>query len=186
MPVDDVLLEAEEKMEHAEQFVASEFRRLRTGRASAGLVDHIKVDYYGTPTQLRQLANIGTPEASLIVIRPFDPTALKDIERAILASDLGITPNNDGKLIRLSIPAPSEERRKQLVSSAKELAEQARVSLRNARRDANRILEHEKKDSVIPEDELYRGKEEVQKLTDTYEKKIVELLGKKTAEIMEI
>ena len=186
MPVDDVLLETEEKMEHAEQFVASEFRRLRTGRASAGLVDHIKVDYYGTPTQLRQLANIGTPEASLIVIRPFDPTALKDIERAILASELGITPNNDGKLIRLNIPSPSEERRKQLVSSAKELVEQARVSLRNARREANRTLEHEKKDSVIPEDELYRGKEEVQKLIDTYEKKVAELLIKKTAEIMEI
>ena len=186
MPVDDVLLESEEKMESAEQFLAAEFRKLRTGRASAGLVDHIKVEYYGSPTPLRQLANIGTPEPNLIVIRPFDPSALKEIERAILASELGITPSNDGKVIRLTIPSPSEERRRHLVASVKELAEQARVSLRNIRRDANKVLEQEKKDSVIPEDEMYRGKEEVQKLIESYEKKIAELLEKKTAEIMEI
>lgn len=186
MPVDDVLLEAEEKMEHAAQFLAGEYRKLRTGRASAGLVDHIHVDYYGSPTPLRQLANIGTPEPNLIVIRPFDPSSLKEIERAILASELGITPSNDGKVVRLTMPSPSEERRRQLVGSAKELAEQARVSLRNVRRDANRVLDQEKKDSVIPEDDMYRGKEEVQELIETYEKKVADLLEKKTAEIMEI
>lgn len=186
MPVDDVLLEADDKMEHAYQFLATEFRKLRTGRASVSLVDHINVDYYGSPTPLRQIANIGTPEASLIVIRPFDPSALKEIERAILASELGITPSNDGKVIRLAVPSPSEERRKQLVGAAKELAEQARVSLRNVRHAANHTLDQEKKDSVIPEDEMYRGKEEVQKLIHACEKKVVELLEKKTAEIMEI
>ncbi len=186
MPVDDILLEAEEKMEHVEQFLVTEYRKLRTGRASAGLVDHIKVDYYGSPTPLRQLANIGTPEPNMIVIRPFDPSSIKEIERAILASDLGITPGNDGKIVRLTIPSPSEERRRQLAHSAKELAEQARVSLRNARRDANRVLDQEKKDSVIPEDEMYRGKDEVQKLIESYEKKISDLLEHKTTEIMEI
>ena len=186
MPVDDILLETEEKMEHAKEFLAGEYRKLRTGRASAGLVDHIKVEYYGNPTPLRQLANIGTPEASMIVIRPFDPGSLKEIERAILASELGITPSNDGKLIRLTIPSPSEERRKQLVSAAKDFAEQAKVSVRNARREGNRLLEQEKKDAVISEDEMYRGKDEIQKLTDSYEKKVAELLDKKTAEIMEI
>ena len=186
MPVDDVLLEAEEKMEHAEQFLVAEYRKLRTGRANAGLVDHIKVEYYGTPTPLRQLANIATPEASLIVIRAFDPSSLKAIERAILASELGITPANDGKVIRLVLPAPSLERRKQLGASAKEFAEQAKLSVRSARREANKTLEQEKKDSVIPEDEMYRGKDEVQKLTDTYEKKVNAVLEKKTAEIMEI
>jgi ribosome recycling factor len=186
MPVDDVLLETEEKMEHALQFLATEYRKLRTGRASTGLVDHIKVDYYGSPTPLRQLANIGTPEASLIVIRPFDHSSLKEIEKAILASDLGITPSNDGKVIRLTIPSPREERRRQLVASAKELAEQAKVSMRNARHEGNHVLDHEKKDSVIPEDEMYRGKEEVQKLIDNYDKKVADLLEKKTTEIMEV
>lgn len=186
MPVDDVLLEAEEKMDAAVQFLGAEYRTLRTGRASAGLVDHIKVEYYGAPTSLKQIANIGTPEPNLIVIRPFDPTALKAIEKAILASDLGITPSSDGKLIRLIIPPLSEERRRKLVASAKDLAEHARVSLRNARHEANRTLEQEKKDSVVGEDDMYRGKDEVQKLIETFETKIEELLARKSAEIMEV
>lgn len=186
MPVDDVLLQAEEKMDAAVQFLGAEYRTLRTGRASSGLVDHIKVEYYGAPTSLKQIANIGTPEPNLIVIRPFDPTALKAIEKAILASDLGITPGSDGKLIRLVIPPLSEERRRKLVASAKDLAEHARVSLRNARHEANRTLEREKKDSVVSEDDMYRGKDEVQKLIETYEAKIEELLVKKSAEIMEV
>ena len=186
MPVDDVLLDAEERMEKAVSHLAEAYRGVRTGRASSGLVEHLKVDYYGSPTPLNQLANIGTPEPQLIVIKPYDPGSLKDIEKAILASDLGITPQNDGKVIRLAIPSLSEERRKQLTHHAKELAEEAKISIRNVRRDANKVLEQEKKDGTIPEDEMYRGKDEVQELTDTYEKKVEEHLGKKSDEIMQI
>jgi ribosome recycling factor len=186
MPVDDVLLEAEEKMEKAAAYLADEFRGLRTGRASSGLVEHLKVEYYGSPTPLMQLANIGTPEPQLIVIKPYDPNSLKDIERAILASDLGITPQNDGKVIRLLIPSLSEERRRQLIHRAKELAEEAKVAIRNIRRDANKVLDLEKKDGAIPEDEMYRGKDEVQELTGSYEKKVDGHLTKKSDEIMQI
>lgn len=186
MPVDDVLLEAEERMEKAVTHLAEEYRGVRTGRASSGLVEHMKVDYYGSPTPLNQLANIGTPEPQLIVIKPYDPGSLKDIEKAILTSDLGITPQNDGKVIRLVIPSLSEERRKQLIHHAKELAEEAKISIRNVRRDANKVLEQEKKDGTIPEDEMYRGKNEVQELTDQYETKVEEHLGKKSDEILQI
>jgi len=186
MPVDDVLLEAEEKMEKAAAHLAEEYRGLRTGRASSGLVEHIKVDYYGSPTPLKQLANIGTPEPQLIVIKPYDPGSLKDVEKAILASDLGITPHNDGKVIRLQIPPLSEERRKHLTQLAKDMAEAARLVIRNVRRDGNKILDQEKKAGTIPEDEMYRGKEEVQKLTDQYEGKVDVHLKKKSDEIMQI
>jgi ribosome recycling factor len=186
MPVDDVLLESEDKMDKAVHYLAEEYRGLRTGRASAGLVEPIRVDYYGSPTPLKQLASIGTPEPQLILIKPFDPGSVKDIEKAILASDLGITPHNDGKVIRLAIPPLSEERRKQLIHRAKEMAEEAKVAVRNIRRDANKQLDVEKKEGTIPEDEMYRGKDEVQKLTDDHEKKIDEHLKKKSDEIMQI
>ncbi|KPJ58004.1 MAG: ribosome recycling factor [Planctomycetes bacterium DG_58] len=186
MPVDDVLLDAEERMEKAVTHLADEYRGVRTGRASSGLVEHMKVEYYGSPTPLNQLANIGTPEPQLIVIKPYDPGCLKDIEKAILTSDLGITPQNDGKVIRLVIPPLSEERRKQLIHHAKELAEQAKISIRNVRRDANKVLDQEKKDRTIPEDEMYRGKDEVQELTNQYETKVQEHLTKKSGEIMQI
>jgi ribosome recycling factor len=186
MPVDDVLLEAEEKMEKAVAHLAEEYRGLRTGRASSGLVEHIKVDYYGSPTPLKQLANIGTPEPQLIVIKPYDPGSFKEIEKAIMASDLGITPHNDGKVVRLQIPPLSEERRRHLTQLAKEMAETARQAIRNLRRDGNKVLDLEKKDGSIPEDELYRGKDEVQKLTDQYEAKVDVHLKKKSDEIMQI
>ena len=186
MPVDDVLLESEEKMDKAARHLAEEYRGLRTGRASAGLVEPIKVDYYGSPTPLKQLATIGTPEPQLIIIKPFDPGSVKDIEKAILTSDLGITPQSDGKVIRLQIPSLSEERRKQLIHRAKEMAEDAKIAVRNIRRDANKQLEQEKKDGTIPEDEMYRGKDEVQKLTDEHEKKIDEHVHRKSDEIMQI
>jgi len=186
MPVDDVLLEAEEKMEKAVAHLAEEFRGVRTGRASVGLVEHIKVDYYGSPTPLQQLANIGTPEPQLIVIKAYDPGSLKEIEKAILASDLGITPQNDGKVIRLQIPPLSEERRRQLIHHAKEMAEEAKISIRNIRRDGNKLLDQEKKDGTIPEDEMYRGKDEVQKLTAEYEKKVEEHLKTKSDDILQI
>ncbi len=186
MPVDDVLLEAEDKMDKAVAHLAEEFRGVRTGRASSGLVDHIRVEYYGSPTPLRQLANVGTPEPQMILIKPYDPSSLKDIERAILASDLGINPSNDGKVIRLAIPPLSEERRKQILHHAKDLTEAAKLAIRNIRRDANKVLDTEKKDGIIPEDEMFRGKDEVQKLTNEYEKKVEDLLKKKSDEIMQV
>ena len=188
MPVDDVLLEAEEKMEKAVTHLAEEFRGVRTGRASVGLVEHIKVDYYGSPTPLQQLANLGTPEPQLIVIKAYDPGSLKEIEKAILASDLGITPQNDGKVIRLQIPPLSEERRKQLAARARELAEQSKVSIRNIRREANKGIEVEEKDksSHLSEDEAFSGKEEIQELTKKFEGRVDELLDKKAKEITEI
>jgi len=186
MPSDEILFEAEEKMEKAVEVLRGEYRGLRTGRASAGLVDSIRVEYYGSMTPLKQLASIGVPEASLIVIKPFDPGIVGDIEKAILASELGITPSNDGKLIRLAVPALSSDRRKQLGARVRELAEKARVAMRNIRRDANKKLDTEQKDKVLTEDERDTAKDDVQELIKGYEKKIDELVDKKTQEIMEI
>ncbi len=186
MAMDEVLLDAEEKMESAVDYLRKEFRSIRTGRASAGLVDHIRVEYYGSPTELRQLASIATPDASLIVIKPFDPGSLKDIEKAIYASNIGITPNNDGKVVRLSVPPLSTERRQQITVQLRKLAEAARVSVRNARRDANKEIERQEKDSELTEDEAKKGKDDVQELTNTYEKKITEVLDGKIAEIQEL
>jgi ribosome recycling factor len=150
-----------------------------------GLVDHIKVDYYGSPTDLRQLASISTPEATLILIKPFDPGSLRDIERAIQASSLGITPSTDGKVIRLGIPPLSGERRQQLTAQVRKMAEAVRVTVRNARRDGNKELDRQHKASEITEDQADKGKEETQKLTDTYEAKVNEILGAKIKEIEE-
>ncbi len=186
MAMDDILLDAEEKMESAVDYLRKEFRSIRTGRASAGLVDHIRVEYYGSPTELRQLASIATPDASLIVIKPFDPGSLKDIEKAIYASNIGITPNNDGKVVRLSVPPLSTERRQQITVQLRKMAEAARVSVRNARRDANKEVERQEKDSELTEDEAKKGKDDVQELTNTYEKKITEVLDSKIAEIQEL
>ena len=186
MAMDDILLTVEEKMDSAVSYLREEFRGIRTGRASAGLVDHIKVEYYGSPTDLRQLASISTPEASMIIIKPFDPSCLKDIEKAIYASDLGITPNADGKMIRLSIPPLSGERRQQIVGQLKKMAEAARISIRNARRDGNKEADKEQKSSELTEDEAKKGKDDIQKLTDKHEKIVTETLDTKTKEIQEI
>jgi ribosome recycling factor len=185
MGLDDILLAVEEKMDAAVDYLRKEFRGIRTGRASIGLVDHIKVDYYGSPTDLRQLATISTPDASLIVIKPFDPGSLKDIEKAIFASNIGITPSNDGKLIRLAVPALSTERRQQLAGQLKKLSEAARVTIRNARRDGNKEIDQQEKASQLTEDQAKRAKDEVQKLTDAYEQKVSEILEAKTKEIQE-
>ncbi len=185
MPTDDILLDCEEKMEQAVEFFHKELRGIRTGRASAGLVEFIKVDYYGSPTELRQLASIAVPEANLIVIKPFDPSSVKTIERAIQTSDLGITPNTDGKIIRLAVPSLSGERRKQLASQLKKLAEQARVAVRKVRREANKTIHKEKEDGTLPEDDAEKCKEETQKLTDDYAKKIDRILTEKNKEVME-
>ncbi|MHC4561285.1 MAG: ribosome recycling factor [Planctomycetota bacterium] len=186
MAMDEILFETEDKMETAIEYLREEFRGIRTGRASAGLVDHLKIDYYGSPTDLRQLASISTPEPTLIVIKPFDPSSLKDIEKAIFASELGITPNVDGKVIRLSVPPLSTERRQQISTQIKKMSEQTRVVIRNARRDGNKHTDAQQKGSELTEDEAKKGKDDIQKLTDKYEKTVTEMVDAKTTEIEEI
>ncbi len=184
MSVEEVYLEAGQKMEKAVEVMEHQLRTIRTGRASASLVDQVRVDYYGTPTPLGQIANIATPDPQLIVIRPFDPGAVKDIEKAILQSDVGITPNSDGKLIRLAIPPLSEERRKQLAGHVRTVGEQSKVAVRNVRREANREVDKLKEDSAISEDEAYKAKDDIQELTRESEKKIDDLVSRKSEEIM--
>ena len=183
MSLDEISFHAEEKMEKAVSFLGSEFRGIRTGRATTGLVEHIKVDYYGSSTPLQQLASLATPEANLIVIKPFDPSSIKDIERAILASELGIPPQSDKRVIRLTVPPLSGERRKQLASQVKQMAEQGRISIRNIRRDANKHIDQEQKDKKATEDEAANGKDEIQDLTKKYEEKVSDLLKSKVKEI---
>ena len=183
MALDEICFQAEEKMDKAVAFLASEFRGIRTGRATTGLVEHIKVEYYGSSTPLQQLASLATPEANLIVIKPFDPSCIKDIERGILASELGITPQSDKRVIRLTVPPLSGERRKQLANQVKQMAEQGRISIRNIRREANKHIDQEQKDKKATEDEAAKGKEEIQDLTKKHEEKIGDLLKSKLNEI---
>lgn len=185
MDKDEILLDAEERMEKAANYFHQELVGIRTGRATPGLVDSVRVDYYGSPTPLKQIANVSAPEAQLLVIRPFDQGSLKDIEKAILAANLGLTPNNDGKVIRLNVPSLSGEQRKRMAARVKELAEDARVSVRNIRRDANKNVDTAEKEKVLTEDDSKTVKEEIQELTKTYEGKINEHADKKTAEVME-
>jgi ribosome recycling factor len=185
MAADEILMEVEENMETAVDYLRKEFRGIRTGRASAGLVDHIKVDYYGSPTDLRQLATISTPDASLIVIKPFDPSSTKEIERAIQAANIGITPASDGKLIRLAVPPLSGERRQQISGQLKKMAEASRVTIRNARRDGNKLVDQQEKDGDLTEDEAKKAREDIQKLTNDYEAKVTEIVDAKTKEIQE-
>jgi len=185
MTSDEIQLDAEERMEKAVAFLRDEMRGIRTGRASPALVDTLRVEYYGSPTPLRALAAISTPDPQQILIKPFDPGSVKDIEKAIRSSDLGLAPNSDGKIIRLTIPAMSGEQRQKMVARVKKLAEEAKVSIRNVRRDANKRFEVEEKSKAITEDERDAGKEEIQKLTDQYESRAQDLADKKSAEIME-
>jgi ribosome recycling factor len=186
MPVEDILFDAEERMEKAVEVLAKELRTIRTGRASASLVEYIKVDYYGTPTPLRDIAQIGTPDPRLIVIKPFDPSGIKEIIKAIQASELGITPQTDAKLVRLTIPPLSTERRQQLSQHVKHLAEETKIAVRNVRRDANKQAETEEKDSAITEDDAFKAKEEINELTKKYEKDIDDHVAKKVEEIMTV
>jgi ribosome recycling factor len=186
MAYDDIVLEAEEKMEKAVEVLLQEFKGVRTGRATPGLVDGVTVDYYGAPTPLKQLATITVPDARMIVLKPFDPGSLGEIEKAIQKSNLGINPANDGKVIRLAIPPLSEDRRKQMVKMAKDMVEKAKLAIRNARRDANGQADAEEKDGTLTEDERFKAKEEIQRLTEQYEKKADEGLEKKTKEVMEV
>jgi ribosome recycling factor len=185
MTNDEILLDAEERMEKAVNVYRDELRGLRTGRATPALVDMLKVEYYGSPTPLRQLAQISTPDPQQIVIRPFDPGCLKDVEKAIRASDLGLSPNSDGKMIRLTIPAMSGEQRQKMVARIKKSGEEAKVAIRNIRRDANKHFDQAEKAKEMTEDERDKGKDEVQELTKRYEDKVTEFGDKKAKEVLE-
>ena len=186
MDYDEIMMNAEERMENALEALSRSFASVRTGRANGKVLERIKVEYYGAMTPVNQIAGIKTPDARLLVIEPWDKGALKAIERAIMESDLGVTPSNDGMVIRLPFPALTEERRRELVKQCKGYSEDARVSVRNARRDANAALAKAEKASEITEDDLRRSESEVQKLTDKYIADIEEAFKKKEAEVMEI
>jgi ribosome recycling factor len=183
---DQIIQKLKDEMETTISSLDKSFRRVRTGRASVSLLDGIKVDYYGTPTPITQVATLSVPESRLIVISPWDATVIGAIEKAIQKSDLGLMPSNDGKIIRLAIPQLTEERRKELVKVVKKMAEEGKIKLRNARRDANEELKNIKKNNKMTEDELFVAQEEVQKLTDRYIEKTDKILAAKEKEIMEI
>jgi ribosome recycling factor len=185
MTSEEILFDAEERMEKAVNVFRDELRGLRTGRATPALVDTIRVEYYGSPTPLKQLAQISTPDPQQIIIRPFDQGSLKDIEKAIRSSDLGMAPNNDGKMIRLTVPPMSGEQRQKMVTRIKKSAEEAKVAIRNIRRDGNKNFETAEKNKEMTEDERDQGKEEVQNLLKRYEEKISEMADKKSKEVME-
>jgi ribosome recycling factor len=184
--MDELVEDAVHRMDKSVETIVTEFNSVRTGRASAALLDRINVDYYGTPTPLRNLSTINVPEPRMLTIQPFDPSSIKTIEKAIQESDLGITPSNDGKLIRLAIPQLTEERRKELVKIVHRLAEDGKVAIRNVRRDAISHLKQLVDDGEVGADEEHRGEERVQKLTDDHVHRIDDLLKRKEAEIMEV
>ena len=181
--IDEIMLETEEKMQRAVNGLHNAFGTVRTGRANAMVLDRIKVDYYGVPTPINQMAGVKTPDAHMLVIEPWDKGVLGAIEHAIMESDLGVTPNNDGSVIRLPFPKPTGERRKELAKECRTLAEEARVAVRNVRREANGKLE---RDEELSEDDVRREQTKVQKLTDEFIKKIDEATKAKEAEVMEI
>lgn len=185
MTSDEILYDTEERMEKAVQLFRDELRGLRTGRATPALVDSIRIEYYGSPTPLKQLAQISTPDPQQIIIRPFDQSCLKDIDKAIRASDLGMSPTNDGKMIRLQVPPMSGEQRQKMVTRIKKSAEEAKVACRNIRRDGNKQFDQAEKAKEMTEDERDKGKEEVQGLLKRFEEKITELADKKAKEVME-
>lgn len=184
--VKDILKEADERMKKALEHVKNEFLKIRTGRATTGLVDGVKVDYYGTITPLNQVGNISTPDAQTISIQPWDKSVIPLIEKAILQSELGLNPGNDGNVVRIPIPPLNEERRKEYVKLAKKVAEEGRVAIRNIRRDDMEKLKKTEKEEHISEDERKHAEGEVQKLTDKYVKEIDENLVAKEKEIMEV
>jgi ribosome recycling factor len=184
--MEDIIKNCEARMNKSIHSLEEEFNGLRTGRANASLFEKIKVDYYGNPTPLNQVANISVPEARLVVIQPWDKGVMGEIEKAIQKSELSVNPSNDGKVIRINIPPLTEERRKEMVKMAKQIAEQSRVAIRNIRRDANEDLKKKQKASEISEDDEKSGEDRIQKLTDTYIKKIGDILQEKEQEILEV
>jgi len=185
MSVEEILLDAEERMEKALAKLKQDLAGIRTGRANPGMVDSLRVEAYGSPVPIKQIASVSAPEPQQLVIRPFDPGTIKDIEKGIIASDLGLAPQSDGKVIRLNIPPLSGEVRRKLVSRIKELAEETKVAIRNIRRDANKQAEQEEKEKEITEDDLESTKEEVQQVTKKFEDRANELAKAKEAEVME-
>jgi len=184
--IKDILNSAETRMRGAIQVLHDDLATIRTGRASPGLVERMQVEYYGTPTSLMQLASISVPEPRTLTIKPFDPTTLKVIEKTIQASDLGLNPNNDGKVIHLNLPPLTEDRRRDLVKHVHHRLEESRIAIRNIRRDIHNDLRDFEKEKLISEDELKRGEEDLQKLTDRFIEEIAEQGKKKEAEIMEV
>lgn len=184
MSSEEIILGTGKKMEKALSVLEEELKGIRTGRASPGLVESIEISYYGTGTPLKQLASIAVPEPQAIVIKPYDPSVLKEIEKTILQSDLGLNPQSDGKCIRINLPPLSEERRKKLTSQTKELSEATKVSIRNIRREANKRIDKEEKNSILTEDDAHRARDRIQDLTHDYEKKVNQTLDRKTEEIM--
>ena len=186
MPVDDILLDCEEHMEKTTEHLQHELRGIRTGRASPALVEDIRVDYYGSPTPMKSIASIQVPEATQLLIKPFSPQDIKAIEKAINDSKIGLSPHSDGRQIRLTLPALSQERRLQLAGQCKGHAEAAKISIRNARRDANKLIDGEQKGGLMTEDEADAGKEQVQTLTKQYEAKVDDVIEHKRKEVMEV
>jgi ribosome recycling factor len=181
--IDELIQDATRRMDRSVESMHGELNSIRTGRASAALLDRVQVDYYGQKTPLKQLATINVPEPRMLTVQPFDPNTIKDIERAIQESDLGLNPSNDGKLIRLPIPQLTEERRQELVKVARQIAEDGRVAVRNVRRD---VIHHLKEEENVGADDEHRAEDRVQKLTDEHVKKIDDLLKRKEAEITEV
>ena len=186
MDIDSILLDTEERMEKALAALERDFAKLRTGRASSSLVDGIKADYYGTPTPISQMASVAVPDSRTLTIQPWDKGGIAAVEKAILKSDLGLTPVNDGKIIRISIPPLTEERRKELGKVSRKYGEEAKVAVRNVRRDANDSLKKLEKDKAITEDDLKRSVDDVQKLTDRFVAEVDKKCAAKEKEIMEI
>lgn len=186
MAISEVFQQTEEKMKKSIDAVRKEFSEVSTGRANPALVEDMRIDYYGTPTPLKQIAAVSAPDAQTIMIQPWDKSAIVDIERGIQQSNINITPNNDGNVIRLIVPALSEERRKEMIKIVKDMAEKGRVSLRSARRDANDKIKKLQSDSAISEDDSFKAQDRIQKLTDKYIADIDTLFEKKSKDLLEI
>jgi ribosome recycling factor len=184
--IKELVLDAEKRMKSTIQSLEDDLAGVRTGRASPALIERMSIEYYGSPVPLIQLATISVPEPRQLMIKPFDPASIKDIEKSILASDLGLTPMNDGKVIRLHLPPLNEERRRDLMKSVHNRLEEARVAVRNIRRDSNKDLRDFEEEKMISKDDLERGEEDVQKLTDKYIEEIAEVGKKKEVEVMEV
>lgn len=184
--INDILSETEERMQKTIEHLTKDLATLRAGRANPAMLDKVMADYYGEPTPLNQLANITVPEARLLVIQPWDKSSIANIEKAILKSDLGVNPSNDGNVIRIAIPQLTEERRKELVKVVKKRGEEAKVAVRNIRRDANDMLKSSEKEKMISEDQSKKGNDEIQKTTDKYIKDIDVILVAKEKDIMEV
>ena len=185
MNADDILLDTEERMQKAISKLKDDLTGIRTGRANPGLVDSLRVDVYGSPTPIKQIGSVSAPEPTQLVIRPFDPGTIKDIEKGIIASDLGLTPQSDGKVIRLNIPALSTEVRRSMVARTRELAEEQKVAIRNIRRDGNKHADQGEKEKTMTEDDRDETKKEIQELTKKYEAQANDLAKAKEAEVMD-